>query len=277
MADKLGIHVTPDANPENITKLILELSENDLTFDNDARLLAHLSAQGIGSRSEITNVAGNMGITEKNGTQTRLSSLGLILSRAREEVRGDLLHFLMYTGWQPQQPKEFLQSWAYRQVCDQYWDEGGVELSSDYLNRLVGDIINRAEAEFAQHSVMFDSISFSRKSLTGAEKWLEGLNPAVIENKHFERRNVCHPEIMLLALGYAFRDDPDMVEIDVLLTPDKRETIARLCLMEPNSIDRTLDWSIPRYPDVITEGTKAGFYGRFLRIKRLPRWEDIVS
>ncbi len=122
----------------------------------------------------------------------------------------------------------------------------------------------------------FDEISFSRKSLTGARKWLDALQPTVIEDNIFTRRAFCSPELMLLAIGYVLRDDPDATEIDILLSRDRREQICRICLLAPESFDRTLDWAIPVFPKLIEPGTSAGTYGRFIRLHKMPTLQDVV-
>jgi hypothetical protein len=98
----------------------------------------------------------------------------------------------------------------------------------------------------------------------------------VIENKTFTRRAFCPPELLLLAIGYLWRDDPDATQYDILLTRDKREMLCRLCLLDPDSLDPTLDWMLPRFPDIVQKGDDAGYYGRYIRLLKLPTLEDIV-
>jgi len=59
----------------------------------------------------------------------------------------------------------------------------------------------------------------------------------------------------------------------MLLTPERREMLYRICLLEP-ALDRALDWMLPLYPQVIP-GTRAGIYGRFVRLHKLPELSDL--
>lgn len=275
---KVSVHIPSDSNPSNTLGLITELAKNpDMVFDTPSHLLDHLLEQGIGSRTEIQSTATDMRILERTQAGIRLSSIGLALSQMRADVSSDLLHFLMYTGWSEQQPTDFLQSWAYRRVCDEYWGLGSVELSNSYLDRLVGEIINIAQDFFSQMNIGdFDEISFSRKSIRGAHNWIEAVTPPVIENKAFKRRMFCPPELVMMAVGHVLRDEANLIGVDILLTPQKREAISKICLLEPDGLDRALDWAIPIFSHLISPGTTAGFYGRFIRLNKLPTLRDMV-
>ena len=54
------------------------------------------------------------------------------------------------------------------------------------------------------------------------------------------------------------------------MTPARREAICRLCLLEPATLDRALDRTIPAFPAFIEPGTRTGAYGRFVRLKSVP-------
>ena len=123
--------------------------------------------------------------------------------------------------------------------------------------------------------ITFEDVSFGRKSLIGAQKWLAAVSPPVVTGKIFRRRTFCPPELLLLALGHVLKDEQPIVDVDILLTHEKREAICQVCLLEPDMFERTLDWSMSVYPGLIQEGTTAGFYGRFVRLSTLPMIEDI--
>lgn len=280
---RLTVHIPPDSNPTNTIALITDLAANPgHSFDSASQLLEYLSVQGIGSRTEIHSTATSLGILDRTEQAIHLSADGLALASVREDVRGDILHFLMYTGWTSNAPTQFLQSWAYRLVCDQYWEHGTVALTSSYLDAQVGEVINIAQAYFPQIGVSnFDEVSFSRKSLRGAHNWLEAVSPPVItgdgqQPPTFSRRSFCPPELVVLAVAYVVGQEENALGIDVLLTPEKRESISKICLIDPNAFDRVLDWALPIYPHLIAPGTTAGFYGRFVRLHQLPELKDVV-
>jgi len=282
-SSRLAIHVLPDSNPTNVLQMVMLLSSMpDETFGTAKALIEYLREAGQNANDWVQSTASSMGILLKTEDGIRLSSDGLALASMRDDARGDILHFLMYTGWTPNAPTEFLQSWAYRLVCDQYWEQGTVALTSNYLHAQIGEVINIAEEYFPQIGVSdFDEVSFSRKSLRGVHNWLEAVSPPVIIDDGqgtptFSRRSFCPPELVVLAIAHVLEQEENALGIDVLLTPEKRESISRICLLDPNAFDRVLDWALPIYPHLITPGTTAGFYGRFIRLHKFPELRDVV-
>lgn len=282
MAGKLAIHILPDSNPENIGDMVRIMSTVSETMFSTAReLVDYLREQGSNTSDWVHSTSISMGLLEKESEGIHLSGLAHSLAQIREEARADLLHYLMYTGWSEASPTDFLQSWAYRRVCNQYWEMGTVDIPA-VADRLVEDIINEANTTFRALQVdEFDDISFSNKSLTGAHKWMEALQPEVLEKygtkyRSFVRREFCPPELVVMGIGYILRDDPDATQLDILLSQDRRDALCQICLLEPSALDRVLDWAIPTFPDVISPGTTAGYYGRFIRLHKLPTFEDMI-
>lgn len=283
-AIKLATHIQPEATPANVTELVLLLAKSQQSFETVEDLLTFAESEGVGNRTEIQSTAANMGLLDKANRKISLGSGGRAFANLREEARSDVLHFLIYSGWNIHDPLEFLPSWAYRDCCDRYWEVGTVSLTSDYLDRQVQETINKAREIFEAMNVgEFSEISFSRKSLNGAHNWLTALRPPVIEKANdkkssgnFNRRDFCPPELLMLALGYVLRDEVDAIGVDVLLTREKRALLCRVCLLEPDSLDRALDWAIPIFPNLIKPGTSAGFYGRFIRLNKLPTLADLA-
>ncbi len=285
-ATKLAIHVLPDSNPLNVSELIARLSaDTELSFPSSKELVEFLREEGVNASDFLQATSTSMHILEKTVDGIRLSSDGQALAHIREDVRGDLLHFLIYTGWNGSQPLEFLQSWGYRNCCDRYWYAGDVQLTNDYLGRQVEETITEARESFLALGITeFDDISFSRRSLTGAHKWLLSLQPPVLfpntsdfkGDRVFRRRDFCPPELLALALGWVLRDETAIIGIDILLTREKREALCKVCLLAPESLDRALDWAIPTFPALLAPGTSAGFYGRFVRLHKIPTLEDVI-
>lgn len=284
-SDKLAIHVLPDSNPQNVGEMILRLAaESDLQFASSKELVEYLRDEGVNANDWVQSTSVSMGILAKMDGAIRLSSDGLALSRIREDVRGDLFHFLMYSGWDARHPLDFLQSWGYRNCCDRYWSAGEAHLSAAFLDRQVEETINEARDAFTAMNVReFDEISFSRKSLTGAHKWLLALQPQVLhpnspdaKDRTFRRRDFCPPELVVLALAWVLRDETNVTGVEILLTREKREALCKVCLLSPEALDRVLDWTIPTFPALISPGTRAGAYGRFVRLHKLPTVEDVI-
>lgn len=285
MARTLAIHVLPDSNPTNVLEMIHHLSlEPDLSFTSSKELVEYLRDGGANANDWVQSTSASMGILEKLSGAISLSDLGHSIAKIREDIRGDLLHFLLYTGWKASDPRDFNQSWGYRTCCDRFWAQGEVELTGGYLDRVVEEIITDARETFVNLNVTdFDEISFSRKSLTGVIKWLLALEPQVLypntadsKERTFRRRDFCPPELLVLALAWVLRDEREVTGVDILLTREKRDAICRACLLNPESFDRALDWAIPTFPAILSTGTSAGFYGRFIRLHKVPTIQDVV-
>lgn len=274
--EKLAIHVLPDSNPSNVSDLIYQLARTpDLSFKTNRELVEFMKNSGSKSNEWMASTATKMGILSRTDHGPIITPTGIALARASRAILGDLLHFLLFTGWSEDEPFQFLQSWSYRQICERYWQQGRVGLSTEYKNRVASDITADALEWFSKYGD-YSSASFGLKSIKGAHDWLAALRPPVLEGSTFTRRTFCPPELLVLAFGYVLRNEEGATEFDTLLSPGIRTAICQACLLDPVNLDKTLDWAMSVFPDLISPGTSAGSYGRFVRLHKLPTIEDIV-
>lgn len=264
------VHVPPEAEPDKLIPLLNLMQVNSLRFESVGELLAYTDEQGLGRRSELHLFAEMCNLLEHDNSGTiQLTEEAQAIASARPEVKADLIHFQIYTSWNEQMPREKTESWAYRQVVNALWQRAPIGIQEvAYL--ISEEVTNSAIDEFDE------SVSFSAKSVRGMRKWLEALSPPAIENNHFTRRSFCHPELLLLAIGHVAQTSQVELGIDMLLTPPRRETICRLCVLDPAALDRALDWMIPAYPAVVVPGTSSSTYGRFLRLHKWPSFADLA-
>lgn len=272
----ITFHVPQEGEPDKLIPLLKAIHIDDIKFPTIKELLGFAQSQGLGSRTEIQTLATACGLLEKDEQDLiGLSKAGEIVARAKSEIQADLIHYLFYTGWQPQNPSQNTPLWSYREVANAFWQKSSVKVSQvDKV--IVEEIRNRTQKIFVDVPG-YDSggVSFSPKSVRGVRKWLEALSPPVIANEHFTRRYFCPSELTLLAAGWAAQTMDGEVGIDFLLTTERREAICRLCLLDPSALDKALDWMLPIYSDVIQPGTRAGVYGRFLHFIKWPKLEDL--
>ncbi len=275
-APKLTFHVPPDASPDQVLLLVERLSEEpDHRFSSNRELLEFAEAWNIDSRSEIPSLAMAIGLLAKSDDGVGISETGMKLQSLKPLVRSDIAHFMLYTGWSIEQPATNVSLWSYRLVCDYFWEHSPLDILQATAI-LVEEVINRSEQVFAEvPGYSSGAVSFSDKSIRGVRKWLEVLRPPVIEGDMFSRRYFCPPELLLLALGYVARQTEAEIGIDLLLTPQRRELLCRVCLLEPTALDRVLDWMLPLYPEVVEPGTRTGAYGRFVRLRKMPELGDL--
>ncbi len=266
----LTFHVPQEAEPGALIPLLEAINAEQMQFDTVASLLNFSQQHGLISRTEINIFANDCGLLQKDQTGSIvLSEKALLVLRLKPETRPDIIHYLVYSGWQIEKPFEKTVLWSYRQVVDLLWRQPGADIGK-IANIIAEEIRNHIQDTFESDP------SFSPKSIRGVRKWLEALTPPVIENNIFTRRHFCPPELALLALGWVGQTAGGEVGVDLLLTPERREALCRVCLLDPAALDRVLDWTLPLYPTVVRPGTGAGVYGRFIRFLKWPELSDLL-
>lgn len=264
------VHVPPEAEPNRLIPLLNKMHIDNLRFESVGELLEFTDDQGLGRRSELHLFAEVCMLLERDESGAiQLTREAEIVASSRPEVKADLIHYQIYTAWSELSRRERTESWAYRLVVDTLWQRAPISMQ-DVAYLLSEEVGNRAQDMFNE------SVSFSIKSIRGVRKWLEALSPPIIDGDRFTRRSFCHPEVLLLATGYVGRATDAELGIDMLLTPDRREAICHLCVLEPAALDRALDWMVPAYPAVLLPGTSSGTYGRFLRFQKWPSFTDVA-
>jgi len=270
-------HVPQEGEPDKLIPLLEAMYLNNAKFPTVKALLDFAQARGLGARTEIQILATACGILENvDDSHIGLSKAGKVIAQLKPEVRHDLIHYLLYTGWRPENPSTNSILWSYREVTNAFWEKPSVNVTQA-ANVIAEEVRNRTQQVFFGVPG-YDSggVSFSSKSIRGVRKWLDALTPPVIENDCFFRRYFCPPELTLLATGWVARTMGGGIGIDFLLRPERREAICRLCLLDLSALDKVLDWMLPVYPNVIQSGTSAGVYGRFLHFSKWPEMEDLL-
>lgn len=262
----VSLHVRHEVTPDRVYAILQGLSDGE-TIDHITqyeRQITRLRQLGLIDHSEIT-ILGNE---------------ALAICRRKPDLWGDLGHFLHYTLWESDEGKQYGLSWTYRQFTDAAWNLGTFELTSEIRETITSSLINQAELEPNIDLASFkkQAASISKDSLSGVVSWLAALVPPVVHEKaKFQRRNFCPPELLLLAIAHTARVSEADLNIDLLLTPPRREAICRLCVLEPAALDKTLNWMLPLYPQIVQPGTTAGTYGRFLRFLKWPTLADLLG
>lgn len=266
--DHVMLHLDPVRSSENIWTIVEAMSQSGCeAYGSYAELLTAIRAQYVFTdRTEPLSMARMLGLLEDGADGIRLSALGRALFRLRPDAAADVLHFLLYSAWSD--GSRLGVSWAYRVFCDHLWAEGQVGLDGARRKQLVADVLSLAEAEFEGARP-----AFSTKSVLGLRKWLEPLNPPVLEGDCFHRRDLCSRELVLLAVGQVARESGAQFGTELLLTSELRKAVARICLLEPAVLDRRLDQALASFPQLAEAGTHTGSYGRFIRLRDYPTVE----
>ena len=274
---RITFHIPTEGGPEKLLPLLIAIQEEQITFSSAKHLGDFARERGLGNRIETQILAHAAGLLKKDQKgQIALSQESQTITQLKSSLQADIVHYLLYTTWQPIRPAQNSFLWSYRQVVNSYWQRGRTQVV-ETANIIAEEINNQTQSVFAGVAgYSFGEVSFSSKSIRGVRKWLEALIPPVIEDNIFTRRTFCPPELTLLAAGWVAQTMEGEPGIDFLITPPRRETICQLCLLEPNALDNVLDWMLPHYPEIVQPGTTAGVYGRYLRFLKFPKITDLA-
>lgn len=281
-SNNLVFHIAVATNPTKISHLLKVLHDADEpVFERELLDQMALEQSSDSNRfDEARTLAEQLGLIELRKEGLCLTSTAEILLTKRSSVQYDLLHYAFYDAWKPEKPTKHARSWFYRSTCDILWEKQQVRLDLDMRNSLTEQLTSQAIEDF-QHLPGFsaDKLSLGRQTMAGTLTWLRQLKPIVMEGEkvdEFHRRQACSAELFLLALGRSYQLSDAEVGVDLLLSPQRRNEICQLCLLDPLQFDRMLDWVLPMFPQFMSQGTRSGSYGRFVRLNHLVRIEDLA-
>jgi len=270
------------ATPAKIPHLLNVLQNADSPIF-DGSLLDQMALEQSSDANrfdEARILAEQLGLIETTKEGLHITCRAEVILTKRSSVQYDLLHYLFYNAWRPEEPAKHARSWFYRAVCDNLWVVQNAKLDLDTRDTLTQQLTNQALENFQSVlGVSGEKISIGRQTMAGALVWLRHLKPAVLEGEkveEFHRRQACSPELFLLALSRSYQLSGSQIGMDLLLSPQRRNEICRLCLLEPLQFDRMLDWVLPTFPQFISQGTRSGSYGRFVRLNHLVQVEDLM-
>jgi hypothetical protein len=279
----LVFHFPVGASPTKIPTLlrVLLYAESTVRKDSDLDQMALEQSTDRTRFLEARGLAEDiLGLINKTKEGLALTPRAQAILKKRESVQFDLLHYLFYTAWNPEEPTKNTRSWFYRTICDNLWDMQEVVLDREMRQSFTQQLSDLIAQEF-QHVPGIERVSVGIQTMDGAREWLRNLAPAIIDtfgkkDEIFHRRITCSAELFLLALSHNCQLGGSEIGMDVLLSSRRREEISRLCLLEPLQIDRMLDWVLPIFPQFVSQGTQNGSYGRFVRLHHFVEVEDFA-
>ncbi len=263
----LSFHIRHEVTPSRVREVF-----NNLQIGEDYRYVTQ-------SRRQVTRLR-KLGLVANNQL-TKTGQAIYSLYASKRELWDEIMHYVHYTLWESEKPLENAFSWTYRKFSDQLWRMSPIRFDDDFWTATVMELLGAIETNShfvneIEEATLESSVSLSRDSLKGALHWIQELDPKVIDEDCFQVRHFCFPEIALLSAGWVAQTTGGEVGIDLLLTPERREAICKLCLLDPSALDKVLDWMLPVYTKIVQPGTRAGAYGRFIRFLKWPQIEDLV-
>lgn len=195
-----------------------------------------------------------------------LSDLGRLIAHTAKYqpiLLPDFIHFTYSIIYDENDPSSRF-SWAYRLVCEHLWRSRDTIIT---VHHLVTFVQEQAQQTFPDYDAY--GISFSQNSVMGIVNWLEALNPTCIVqtqtgNRAFTRRESCSCELLLLALEFTRMQLGDPTGVQLKLTSDVRQSVARLCLVEEECLDELFQ-------------TTAEAFGLILRQTERGNWISLLG
>lgn len=279
----LVFHFPVGASPAKIPTLLRVLLYADSPVRKDSDL-DQMALEQSTDRTRFIEARGLsediLGLINKTKEELILTPRAQVILKKRESVQFDLLHYLFYNAWNPEEPTKNARSWFYRTICDNLWSMQEVVLDRDMRQSFTQQLSDQIVQDFQQVPGI-ERVSIGIQTMDGAREWLRNLAPAVIDtfgkkDEIFHRRVTCSAELFLLALSHSCQLGGSEIGMDVLLSSQRREEISRHCLLEPLKIDRMLDWVLPIFPQFVSQGTRTGSYGRFVRLHHFVAVEDFA-
>ncbi len=297
---KLIFHTPADASPMRCMALLQAMHAADIDTPAAALATGQLlelaePLVAMQDRREPVQILRVLGLI-CGERQFYLSADGLALARLAEQDMAqavDLAQVCYATAWDAAHPEQRTIAWSYAQASAWMWERAPLRFDTSTRKTLAEEMIAAIQLQFADHPAYQPGrISFRSHSLSGVAVWLAALQPpaliAMEQGDLLLYRGSCSPAALLLALAAAAKSTPKQVQADpgddldadfgpdIPLTPQRRSRICQACFLDPAVLDRLFDWMLPIYPQLITAGTTAGAYGRFVRLLRRPTLCDLI-
>lgn len=162
----------------------------------------------------------------------------------------ELLHWVYTTAYLRNPGPERLISWAYYESSKFLYQSAPIDSFSNRKQDIVDEIIYNAERSdgpgFEQ-----DPGAFSTKSINGYQKFIEPLNPPVLEDNSFTLRSRVPEELVLLTIDMIY-SSPIVIETtdygDLLdLSDEVRKILGTVTFIDPQDIDDALEQTAAAY------------------------------
>jgi len=199
----------------------------------------------------MVSTLSKLGLVEKENKQnlTRLGEQLVEVSIYNPELFFELLHGIYSTAFYRDPSPDRRISWAYYSVSEFLYEEAPVDSFTNRKQDIVDDLIYKSDEKTEISNE--ERGAFSRKSVNGYEKFIEHLNPAVLQDGKFLLRSRGPVELVLYVID-AIYNSPIIASTvgygDLLdLSDDVRKFLGVTTLVDPQSIDELLTQTASAY------------------------------
>ncbi|MFC3477745.1 hypothetical protein [Halobacterium litoreum] len=213
MSNKLHI-VGSAGRPEAIKHYLDLIDRRDYTSVEDAMSdayhefgLSHPSKPGqLINTKDMTTTLARLGLVHEEDRQ-ELTDFGRDLVDVlihNEQRFYDLLHFVYASAYHRNPSPERFISWSYYQITREYCKRAPVDFN-DAKQEVVEAVLQSAETETAPG--FDDHGTLSTKSINNYRRFIDELDPPVLQEGRFELREFVPSELVLAAIDLLYRTD----------------------------------------------------------------------
>jgi hypothetical protein len=222
----------------------------------------------------------NIRILKNQKKQNSLTTAGKIAATIQQKdsrFLGEFIHIAIYCLFQ--KDKNHKMAWVYQAVVNQLWLRQNVNLSTDKKD-IINSIASQASLTF---KIPEEEFSFSNSSLSGLLKWVQSLDPPVIENKgsksHFRCRYFCQAPVFIKAIDWLYEIEERNYGVKLFLRDDIKDKLCQLLLLHPDGLENVIGNTKNTY-DYDTGGIfdwgYEGGYGQWVMLTHSPNWEELL-
>lgn len=179
-----------------------------------------------------------LGLVEETDRQqlTRLGRDLVDILLYDEQLFYEMFHFIYSTAYHRNPCDDTTISWSYFQISDEFRQRSPVGFT-DVKQEIVETVMQKADR--IDRSEFENRGSLSGKSMNNYRKFIEKLDPSVIEDGTFELRSFVQKELMLVAIDHLYRTDA-FATTDygglLELSGEVSDALCTICLLKEDSL-----------------------------------------
>jgi len=191
--------------------------------------------------------------------------------RINQDLLFELFHFFFYSIWSISNSSDNMFSWTYSQICTYLWNNISCRIDvKNIASQLERTIIDNFPDE---------SPSIGPDTVRAALAWLNPLKISCLSESEgkltFTRRPFCPPELMIMVIGFLYREKGIPYASNMLLTEENIDELCCACLLDPDAFDEVLNWATRQF-DFLKSSMSGGGWGRHLTLLRKPELSDLI-
>mgnify|MGYP000949813327 CR=1 FL=1 len=154
-----------------------------------------------------------------------------------EDLFYEVLHYLHYYFSLDCYTREYF--WTYKFICDNIYRLEDLSSANQILNPLIEEL----QTKFNKTRIAIDG-----RSIYKAINMLKALNKLspIQENQVVPRKVLLDPQLLLVAIDYAYRICELNYGIPLVLTQNVKETLCQFCFLDKSSLDQYLEHLISK-------------------------------